>query len=176
MGKIFNKAKIISGYSKEEAEREYDVCRDRYTDDNVTEYKKFDMLSEAMLLSQRLMDLAKEEIENETARQNLVAFNKIFPDDKDRPAPNRYHTDGDGGCYDDFGTGLGGSEIKDLKNKAISFKWVWVPVLDDTNTYIPGCYEITSVYIGAGALPNFDTFDECRDWCDRNPKYSKNFK
>jgi hypothetical protein len=116
MGKIFNKAKIISGYSKEEAEREYDVCRDRYTDDNVTEYKKFDMLSEAMLLSQRLMDLAKAEIENERMMEDEEAFNKIwnkikkdpYPDDKDRPAPNRYHTDGDGGCYDDFGTGLGG--------------------------------------------------------------------
>jgi hypothetical protein len=73
MAKIFEKAKIISGYSREEVLRRYEVCRDRYTDDN-TEYKKFDLVTEASMLLQRLMDLAKEEV---SAEQVMDAVTEI---------------------------------------------------------------------------------------------------
>lgn len=57
-------AKVISGYSREEATRRYEVCRERFTDDN-TMYNKFDIAMEASMLSQRIMDLAKEDIISE---------------------------------------------------------------------------------------------------------------
>jgi len=105
--------------TKEEILERIDVMRDRFTDENITEYKRFDYLMEAMLLSQRLMEFTKAELEYERMMEDEEAFNKIwnkiplvkknpYPDDRDRPAPNRFHSDGDGGCYDDFGTGLGG--------------------------------------------------------------------
>jgi len=65
MKNVFEMAKIISGYSREEAERRYEVCRDRYTDDNHTSAQNFDFLLEASMLSQRLMDVAKEEVKSE---------------------------------------------------------------------------------------------------------------
>jgi len=115
-------ARDVFGLTKEEILEHIDVMRDRYADENIIEYKRFDYLMEAMLLSQRLMEFVKAELEYERRMEDEEAFerffsvwNKIplpkknpFPDDRDRPAPNRYHTDGDGGCYDDFGTGLGG--------------------------------------------------------------------
>ena len=65
MKDMIEMAKIISGYSREEALRRYEVCRDRFTDDNVTEYKKFDMAMEASMLLQRIVDIAKEELKEE---------------------------------------------------------------------------------------------------------------
>ena len=65
MKNIFEMIKVISGYSRREAERRYEVCRDRYTDDNHTSAQNFDFILEASMLSQRLMDLAKEEVKSE---------------------------------------------------------------------------------------------------------------
>jgi hypothetical protein len=69
MRNILEMAKIISGYSREEALRRYEVCRDRYTDDNNTVYKNFDLVMEASMLLQRIMDIAKEEVKAEAAME-----------------------------------------------------------------------------------------------------------
>jgi hypothetical protein len=62
MKKMFEMAKAISQYSRKEAERRYEVCRDRFSDDN-TYYQNFDIAMEASMLLQRIMDLAKEDAE-----------------------------------------------------------------------------------------------------------------
>lgn len=119
MDDLIKTAKEILGLTKEQALEQIEILRERYTDENITEYKKFDLLMQAMMLSQALMKYAQQEIEDDRHKRTIEEFDKIFnnslfgakntsPDDKDRPAPNRYHTDGDGGHYDDFGTGLGG--------------------------------------------------------------------
>lgn len=64
MKNMFEAAKIISGYSRKEAERRYEVCRDRFSDDNTTS-KNFDLVMEASMLLQRIMDLAKEDLISE---------------------------------------------------------------------------------------------------------------
>lgn len=55
-------AKIISGYSREEAEKRLDVMRDRFADEGRTEYMRFNYVMEASMLLQRLMDLAKKDL------------------------------------------------------------------------------------------------------------------
>ena len=55
-------AKVISGYSREEALRRYEVCRDRFTDGENTLGRNFDLVMEASMLLQRIMDIAKEEL------------------------------------------------------------------------------------------------------------------
>lgn len=70
MGNIRNMiemAKIISGYSREEALRRYEVCRDRFTDGDNTLSRNFDLVMEASMLLQRIMDLAKEEVKRDEA-------------------------------------------------------------------------------------------------------------
>ena len=82
--KVFEMAKVISGYSREEAERRLDVMRDRFADEGRTEYMRFDYVMEASMLLQRLMDLAKKEAKAEAESENQ--FNWVVPikgDDQD---------------------------------------------------------------------------------------------
>jgi hypothetical protein len=65
MRDMIKMAKIISGYSREEAERRYEVCRDRFTDGENTLSRNFDLVMEASMLLQRIMDVAKEELKSE---------------------------------------------------------------------------------------------------------------
>mgnify|MGYP001443573569 CR=1 FL=1 len=62
MKNVFEMAKVISGYSRKEAERRYEVCRDRFTDGGNTLCRDFDLVMEASMLSQRIVDIAKEEV------------------------------------------------------------------------------------------------------------------
>jgi len=49
----------------------------------------------------------------------------------------------------------------------MSSKKVWVGVLNDDETkYIPSEYYEDDIYKGEDALPYFNTFDNCKDWCD----------
>ena len=45
----------------------------------------------------------------------------------------------------------------------------WVAALDDNYIYIPISCEKSMLYKGKGALPHFDTKEECQKWCDENP-------
>ena len=60
---IIESAKIISKYSRKEAEERFEVMRDRFTDDNNTLYMSFDYVMEASMLLQRIMDLTEKEVE-----------------------------------------------------------------------------------------------------------------
>ena len=64
MKDMIEMAKVISGYSRKEALRRYEICRDRYANDN-TSYKSFDIAMEASMLLQRIVDIAKEELKAE---------------------------------------------------------------------------------------------------------------
>ena len=65
MRDMIEMAKIISGYSREEALRRYEVCRDRFTDGENTLSRNFDLVMEASMLLQRIVDIAKEELKEE---------------------------------------------------------------------------------------------------------------
>ena len=78
MKNMLEMAKVISGYSKKEVLRRYEICRNRYTDDN-TEYKKFDLVAEASMLLQRIVDLAKEEISAEQVMDAVTEIAWVIP-------------------------------------------------------------------------------------------------
>jgi len=46
-------------------------------------------------------------------------------------------------------------------------KYSWVPVLNDDNDehYIPGKYLKEDIYQDENCLPQFDTQEECEQWC-----------
>lgn len=53
----------------------------------------------------------------------------------------------------------------------MSSKKVWVGVLnDDEESYFPSLYYEDDIYKGEDALPYFNTYDECLDWCNTNDK------
>ena len=79
MKKIFEMAKVISRYSREEAERRLDVMRERFTDENITDYNRFDFLMEASMLLQRLIDLAKKEDKEKEATKEEGQFGWVVP-------------------------------------------------------------------------------------------------
>ena len=52
-------------------------------------------------------------------------------------------------------------------------EYAWVPVLNDNeDQYIPGRYLKEDIYTGEDCLPQFDTKEECEQWClnDSKPK------
>lgn len=71
MKDILKVSKIISCYSKEEALRRFAVTRDRFADENISEYQRFDFLTEAMMLSQVIMRYAGESVEIDKTSEDL---------------------------------------------------------------------------------------------------------
>jgi hypothetical protein len=52
-------------------------------------------------------------------------------------------------------------------------EYAWVPVLNDNeDQYIPGRYLKEDIYTGEDCLPQFDTKEDCEQWClnDSKPK------
>jgi hypothetical protein len=87
---------IYNPYAQE-AVRGYNVLRDRYADDNHTPYQNFDLILEASMLSQRLMDIGKKEILADSISQqihiedqNTGVWNKIPKGDDDKFWLNEY--------------------------------------------------------------------------------------
>jgi hypothetical protein len=79
MKDLLEMAKIISGYSREETLRRYAVCRDRYADDNNTVEKDFDLMTEASMLLQRIVDIAKEEVKEERMIDRITEIAWVVP-------------------------------------------------------------------------------------------------
>jgi len=53
-----------------------------------------------------------------------------------------------------------------IHKKDMTSKKVWVGVLNDDETkYIPSEYYFDDIYKGEDALPYFNTYDECLQWC-----------
>jgi hypothetical protein len=49
----------------------------------------------------------------------------------------------------------------------------WVPVFDeDKDNYVPGQYETKDIYQGENCLPQFDTKEECEQWCQNDSPFA----
>ena len=82
MKQLFEKAKIISGYSQKEAERRLEILQERFSDENIREHDKFEYLIESMMLTQVIMLKAEakrlEELQAEVDEE-LVRVYTVVP-------------------------------------------------------------------------------------------------